>query len=468
MNFSHGVDAMVNETTSATFDVSAFQQEDVRTLHPLEISSLTDTHEKILTLLPIVPCFLSVMGSGSILHFILRDKKHSPFRRILFAMSACDILSSIVWACQAWLVPKETSQWVWAVGNDATCTVMGTLQQFSFSNYWYAGMLSYYFLMIVRFGWRERFAKQVEPMVHFLSIGYPLVTAIAGAIMGIYHELDVGPGCWINKYPENCGNRPWESGEQCLSPLYAYMFAAIPVILMILSCMINHMVIYCYVRKTNLRTSTTNLRGSAASRRQSRAVATQGFLYVSAFLVCYIWPIVVRALEAYVLSESHQHTIFPLLCLQSFLMPAQGFFNLAVFLRPRVHIVQGDFPNETWLWAVRRALFGESVQPKNCNHRDPTTGSFSARTHADDNSNRPSSILNRSVQACKSVFHSKNNHYNSSTTAAAAESHHNATSSRLDLLPEDVSTAFFMTTDNRELRNPPSNTNDETNDETIF
>jgi len=114
MNFSHGVDAMVNETTSATFDVSAFQQEDVRTLHPLEISSLTDTHEKILTLLPIVPCFLSVMGSGSILHFILRDKKHSPFRRILFAMSACDILSSIVWACQAWLVPKETSQWVWA------------------------------------------------------------------------------------------------------------------------------------------------------------------------------------------------------------------------------------------------------------------------------------------------------------------------------------------------------------------
>lgn len=63
------------------------------------------------------------------------NPKKTPYKRILFAMSACDIIASTNFGWQNFLVPEETSQRVWAFGNDASCTATGTLTQFSFSSY---------------------------------------------------------------------------------------------------------------------------------------------------------------------------------------------------------------------------------------------------------------------------------------------------------------------------------------------
>jgi len=358
-------------------------------LPPHKISSLSDAQEKIITLLPIIPALLSIFGSASILRLIHADGKHSPYRRILWAMSWCDILSSLVLACQAWLVPRETSQWVWAVGTQATCTGLGTLLQFSFAQFWYAGMLSFYFLFVIRYGWREeRFARRVEPAMHVLAIGVPVITGIAGAVIGIFNEMEVGPGCWIADYPQNCGTSPGESGKTCRSTYYGYGFAGIPVLMVILCLCVNHFSIFFYVRQTTRRTLQSSMRGAEASRRQTRAVATQAFLYVGAFVICYVWPTILRVIESapFYFRAKDQDRLFPLLCLQSLFLPLQGFLNLAVFLRPRLNLARQTFKHETWFWAVRRALYGEAVKPTA--HNEAT-----ARSHTD--------------VSCTNDFHSK-------------------------------------------------------------
>ena len=64
-------------------------------------------------------------------------------------MSCCDIVGSVGFALQPFLVASTESQWVWAVGNDATCTMIGTIQQFAMSSMLYPGMLSLYFVLTV-------------------------------------------------------------------------------------------------------------------------------------------------------------------------------------------------------------------------------------------------------------------------------------------------------------------------------
>jgi hypothetical protein len=84
-------------------------------------------------------------------------------------------------------------------------------------------MLPYYHLLTIRFVVKENaFATRCEPWMHTLAIGYPLITAVAGAAMGFYHEVELGPGCWTSDYPEGCHS---DKGG-CKSPLIARMFSA--------------------------------------------------------------------------------------------------------------------------------------------------------------------------------------------------------------------------------------------------
>lgn len=154
---------------------------------PDDISSLSDTQEKILSLLPILPATLSIMGSTQIIYmiWIARNKKWSPYRRILLGLSCCDIFSSIIYVLQAFLVPQHIYQRIWAIGNDTTCSFLGFATQLSFSQTWYNGMLSLFFLFTVKFGIRDEIlTRKYEPWMHSFAIGYPLMTAIVGTILG--------------------------------------------------------------------------------------------------------------------------------------------------------------------------------------------------------------------------------------------------------------------------------------------
>ena len=193
-----------------------------------DFRALSDVQKQVLAILPIPSALLSILGSTIIIVMLMKvrtTKSWIPYQRLLLAMSVCDIVSSLTLAAGSFLYPKETSDKVWVswkclnlihmlwnilqsietwysrkprdfnskvIGNDASCSAIGFLNQVSYSGILYNGMLSFYFLFTARFGMKnEQIQKRIEPAMHIFSIGFPFVTAFVGLFMGVYHEPEV-------------------------------------------------------------------------------------------------------------------------------------------------------------------------------------------------------------------------------------------------------------------------------------
>jgi len=326
-------------------------------------SNLSDNQEKALSLLPLLPSVLSVSASCIIIISVVGDSHKSPYKRILLALSVSDILSSVTIALQAFLVPRETSYRVWAIGNDASCCAVGALLQLGFSAFWYNCMLSFYYLLTVRFGIRdESIEARIEPWMHLVSIGYPLTTSISGVIMGVYNELDVGLGCWVSDYPEGCDT---DDTHDCRSPFIGMMFAGYPFFVILICIAVNNIMIFAFVRKT----------ASRATRRESfhrsnidcpqvantKAAATQAFLYVGSFVLTYLWSTILRFMESFDILINDEAALFPLLVLQAVFLPMLGVFTLLVFVRPQYLRCRSRYPEETRIWSFWKVLFRNVV-----------------------------------------------------------------------------------------------------------
>lgn len=159
------------------------------------MAPLNDTQEKIMYLVGPISAALSVVGSSTILYMLYLRKKKDPYQRILGVMSLNDILFSTTAACMPFLLPESGGR-VWAFGDQASCNVMGFFAQFGMATYLYNINLSLYFnLTIVHCMSKTRFARLAEPWMHGISIGFPLVTAIAGLALQLHDETPVGLNC---------------------------------------------------------------------------------------------------------------------------------------------------------------------------------------------------------------------------------------------------------------------------------
>jgi hypothetical protein len=451
---------------------------------PWEMSSLSEAQEKVISLLPVFSGFLSVLGSLTIIYMVSRRCRigssnnrqrklrwTTPYTRLLFGMSCCDIVSSITLMVMPFLLPSESSQRVWAFGNDATCSVIGFFQQFSLSAFLYNGCLSFYFVLTARYRWKNhQLARIIEPWMHIFSIGFPLATATAGSIMGIYHEMEIGQTCWITNYPENCEQ---DEDVPCQSVTLAWIFGGTVFLFAFLSIPINNLIIFLFVRKQTMRrgqhrgwgrrrrrlvqtkpqevgkksadstlllsTKLSKERGASvaataataaataaaeaacdkenttttdrsnkndeveldssstvseedennqtpeeqqrriqqqsddSSRRKDeqlqrlQLIASQTFLYVGAFFLCATWSFLLRIMESVSYNAEDENTLFPLLVLQAWFLPLQGFFNVFIYIRPKYLKHRRQYPEESRVWALRRSIHGEDdVQPSRC------------------------------------------------------------------------------------------------------
>lgn len=130
-------------------------------------------------------------------------------------------------------------------------------------------------------------------------------------------------------------------------------------------------------RPSNVDAPAPVRRGTDPQLQRVRAVATQAFFYVAAFMTTYLPAGIVRILAGWGFTAEDEGRIFPLLLIQSLLLPAQGFFNVLVYIRPSFQRTRRDYPNETRLWAFRRALYGEGIRPttdRAC--RNPSSSDF--------------------------------------------------------------------------------------------
>lgn len=304
-----------------------------------------------MVLLPVPVAALSVLASIALCRLIVGAGLSSPYRRILLVISLLDVVSSVSFLAQPFLLPYNTSNRFYAVGDHSTCRTTGMLFQLAgTSTALYSFALSFYFLCTIRFKIKAHsFAIRVEPFLHLIALSVPLLTSVASFAMDTYHESELGAGCFID-----CTDEVVEAGE-CNAHIVAYLFVGLPLFASFVGLVINNTVIFIYVRKVIRKTYRVALNQEMQSERVQQ-VAIQAFLYVAAYLGTYSWSVALRILESQGFTRQDEPRLFPMLLLQAVFIPSTGIFNLMIYLRRKYILSRKNNPHASRTRALQAAM----------------------------------------------------------------------------------------------------------------
>ena len=340
-----------------------------------QISPLTDYQGRTLSILTIASATLSVLGSFTIILKVVANRHElSPYDRIMLGLSVSDVLLSCSYALGPFLIPSDSSHRVWAMGNDVSCSFLGWLTQLALSAIWYNALLSFYYLLTVRFGIsRLVFARRYEKYFHGLTLLFFISTATVGSALDVYGEFEISQGCWVGEIPKGCGAAGTCTGT---GQIVGWFFGGIWIAFTYVAVVVNNVVIYVHVRKSlqlkgvptlitetlsvdagrdsSVQTSFLSLvsaLGSAGSNSirmgfatdledivdpeleeralrnmaHVREVASQGFFYVACFVTSFSPVFVLRVMDSVGYGPSDEGNLYPLLVASSFLGPLQGY-----------------------------------------------------------------------------------------------------------------------------------------------
>jgi hypothetical protein len=140
----------------------------------VEFFSTTDKgRKKFLVWLPRLSGVLSLIGSAYIIRDIASTQRRNGIRmnvyfELMLCMSIFDICSSAAWMFSSLPVPtinkySERTAVYGAKGTEATCTLQGFFVQLGFTGIFYNLALSFYYLLMIRYGWREDKLRKALP-----------------------------------------------------------------------------------------------------------------------------------------------------------------------------------------------------------------------------------------------------------------------------------------------------------------
>ncbi|CAJ1967354.1 unnamed protein product [Cylindrotheca closterium] len=378
----------------------------------LSYKSLTDGQEALLALLPIPSGILGIMGSWVVIQMAFRMRKAqswSPYQALLTGMNVCSIFYTMTNMTGSLLYPKETSTKVWAFGNDASCKAIGAMNQFGTAVMLYQAMLCWYFVLIIRFGLSDqKIIQSYETKMHIVPVGWALLTSFAGLFLDVYGERQVSLGCWIDECPFD------DAGERipCAKSTFSNILGRGSYVFTFFFLIISSIVNWRHARKqmkdadahastnddaeeaaersetivrgddgeTQLGEDSKKRREAAKRKRDERNlnhIRDQAILFVGGFLLCNVVTYRlnftvgdVRRIDLYsgtsvTYAEEMElpYKYYPLLVLQSLLLPLQGFVNCLIYVRPQYIKSRRHFPQESRLWAFRRAVHGKVILP---------------------------------------------------------------------------------------------------------
>ena len=313
----------------------------------------TEAQTNAQTILQIVTSVPSLLGSLYIIYHILRSKKRRSkvFSRLMLAMSSMDFIFAVQGVLSSVPCPRELPIFL-ASGNWVTCEISGFLGQAGkLSSILYNGGLALYFLVTIRYGWKEDFTRRrIELPIHMFCQGAGWGTAILALVKDYFNPTRIG--CRIISYPPGCElfGFPCTRGEN--SAAYQLALFLYPAMAMFLWMVISMAMIYTSIAKTERKMEerkegqtwrqpavhvqqqqqqqpNTTLSKKASMRRD---FATQAALYCSAFIFCWLFSIVAASIVAY---DSTPEYFFPISILSSTMSSLQGFFNFLIYIRPR-------------------------------------------------------------------------------------------------------------------------------------
>lgn len=242
--------------------------------------------------------FLSMMGSTYIIWKIVDPQQteqtlNKMYQRIMFSLSVSDVVGSLGLFLKDWAMPADSlhSEFLYGnVGNRVTCDAQGFFVQCGYyAAILYNVVLAYYFLMTVKYGWREATWRKLEPFLHSFAILFPFATAIVCSVTGHFnHSL---MSCWIQSYPLDCET---SDDIDCIrgenAALYRLIFMVFPCIVCVISistCMTKLCLFVRRVESDAMKYSLHSSRNGVGCLKKTKKVFRRSCWYVGALVV--VW-----------------------------------------------------------------------------------------------------------------------------------------------------------------------------------
>jgi hypothetical protein len=152
---------------------------------------------------------ISFIASMLLVIYILRshDRLSTTYHRLIFGLSAADIISSFGFALSSTMSPKEMSYLVpFARGNIATCDAQGYLINFAVTiSVGYNCSICFYYLAIITYNKRyDYIRKKLEPWFHGISISSSLVSSVILLVTNTFNGPS-GGHCFMEPHaPPHC------------------------------------------------------------------------------------------------------------------------------------------------------------------------------------------------------------------------------------------------------------------------
>ena len=200
MDDDDGSSAIIGPNVTSLVE-QIFVEDGYTIVGPNDVTNLTPTQQIILSVIGIPTGIVSVWCSYLIMKKVaLVNRFDTPLNRILFMFSLCDIVATVNYLMNPFLLPRETSFRHWTFGTTTTCSVSGAFYMFGFSSFWYYLILSVYFVLTIRFQvTQDTIRRYWEYFFHVWPLGYSLTIVVVGIFAddgrGFFYETDVGQRC---------------------------------------------------------------------------------------------------------------------------------------------------------------------------------------------------------------------------------------------------------------------------------
>lgn len=160
---------------------------------------------------------------SSALAYIIKTKKnglHTPYRRLIFAVSAADMLQSICFTLGPFLNVSTVPQAFWAVGNVSTCRLDGFLLGLgsTAAPLYTCSLCIYYYCKLQKKMTNENIAYKVERWLHFVILTFVVTTNTYALASNMFNSSTTGTFCIYAVTPSGCRQRPDIFGECNDSP----------------------------------------------------------------------------------------------------------------------------------------------------------------------------------------------------------------------------------------------------------
>eukprot|EP00579_Thalassiosira_antarctica_P008764 CAMPEP_0201901710 /NCGR_PEP_ID=MMETSP0902-20130614/54572_1 /ASSEMBLY_ACC=CAM_ASM_000551 /TAXON_ID=420261 /ORGANISM="Thalassiosira antarctica, Strain CCMP982" /LENGTH=564 /DNA_ID=CAMNT_0048435681 /DNA_START=125 /DNA_END=1820 /DNA_ORIENTATION=+ len=327
----------------------------------------TSSQEVARVIAPKISSAFSIMGSSHILKLVWGKWRTSKsgidtYQRIMVGFSIFDILFSFFyWFLGTWMTPSDTGWWG-AVGNTQTCSVQGFFSALLFGTAMYQMMLSLQMLLLVHFMWNpDEFAFRIERKMHFLNIIGVILIAVIPLFFDGYNPLcgtclPVPTPYWCGDWFLGDGTTECIRGDATLANVYQYSFWVF-ISLITLFCSGSMIAIYLSVylqerKMQKYRFNTDENDEVENAHSESERIRQALLLYISAFLICWIFPLILWYTP---------HSVPSLHIVGDVLFALMGFFNMLVFINPKCVKYQEAHPGSNILTCYFCIIFDNQI-----------------------------------------------------------------------------------------------------------